>query len=133
MPPELTWFINNKATYNEAFIGSFESTNVFKVDLIVINNYLGMEPCEDIKNGKLMVMFRDYEDSALLEHIKVQFEGGYSTSLEILGNRAYAKIPKVLSGDYASPKDCTLEIKITIDQDLSVKSDLKQLILDITY
>lgn len=133
MLPVLTWFIDDKAVYNESFIGSFESTDVFKVNLTVINNYLGMEPCDDIKNGKLMIMFKDYEDSALLSSLKVQFEGSYDASVEVVGNRAYAKIPKVLSGDYSSPKDCMLEIKISISQDLAVKSDLKQLILDVTY
>lgn len=133
MVPVLTWFINKKTVYDEAFLGSFESTDVFETNLTVVNNYLGMEPCDDIKNGKLMIMFKDYEDSALLQHLKVQFEGSYDGTLDIVGNRAYAKIPKVLSGDYGSSKDCTLQIKISIDQNLTVKSDLKQLILDIIY
>lgn len=133
MTPVLTWLVNNSPVHHETYIGSFESTSVFETSLTVINNYLGLEPCDDIKNGRLMLSFTDFEDSALLQYLTVQFEGSYNATLDIVGNRAYAKIPKTLSGDYSSPNSCTLAIKIGLSQDLAVKNDLKQLILDIVY
>lgn len=133
MNPVITWFIDEETVQNEAYIGSYDSTNVFEFTVVAINNYLGLEPCNDIKNSRLMIMFKDYEDCALLNHLQVRFDGMYNAPLEIVGNRAYAKIPKSLSGDYSSPKDCTLEIKVSMNQDLAVKSDLKQLFLDIVY
>ena len=133
MQPTLTWFVNQSPVHNTSYIGSYESTDTFEITVEAINNYLGLDPCDEIKNGRLLLMFKDYEDSILLNHLQVQFDGSYYAPLEVIGNRAYAKIPRVLSGDYSTPKDCTLTIKISMNQDLAVKGDLKQLILDIVY
>lgn len=133
MKPSLTWFINKAPVYNESYVGSFESTEAFEVELEVVNNFLGIEPVDEIKNGKLIIEFKDYEDSVLLQALQVMFDKSYTASTEIVGNRAYIKIPRVISGDYSSPESCTLHIKLTFNQAINVKDDLKQLIVDILY
>lgn len=133
MRPILTWFVDSEPVYNESFIGTYESTDTFEVNMKVINNYLGTEPIDSIKNGKLLVMFKDFEDGSLLNYMQVHFDGSRPLPLEIVGNRGYVKIPRMLSGDYQYPADCTLSIKITFSQALNVRNDLKQLILDIVY
>ena len=133
MNANLTWFFDNSSIQNEQYIGSFESTSAFNISVTVINNYLGTEPCDEITNGRLLIMFKDYEDSGLLQHLQVVFDGSYQSTLEIVGNRAYAPIPKVISGDYDAPSNCTLTIDLSMNQNLLTKSDLKQLILDIVY
>lgn len=134
MKPNLTWFIDDTTpVYKEAFIGAYESTTDFSLKLKVVNNYLGVEPVENIRNGKLLLMFKNYEDSSLLNHLKIELDNSKPLPIEIIGDRGYVKITRVLSGDYQHPSDCTLSIKISFDENINVRNDLKQLILDIIY
>lgn len=129
----VTWFINDAPIVNSSYIGSFETTEYFKVDLVVVNNYLGIEPAPAISNGLLTLYFKDYEDNNLLKYFKITFDGNYTQTFNVVSNRATVRLPRTLFGDYQNnPDGCTLHMSLSIPNKVNVKTDLKELFIDIS-
>lgn len=135
--PVINWVISDKEILNSHFLGSYLNTSTFKVTIELWNNRFGVEQVQDITDGKLVIEFRDFEDSALLQHLQVKCDNQFFSKLEVDGTRGYLKLPKSLKGTpnngSASCYENFVTIELTFAKDMPVKSDLKQLVFDVIY
>lgn len=133
--PIITWIYKGREIFDEAFLGAYQATDLLKIEFEIWNNRFGAETVQDLSDTRLVIAFKDYEDSALLNHIQVKCDNYYFAKLEIENDRGYIKLPKVLKGTpntgASSAYENFISIELTFDKNIPVKSDLKALVLDI--
>ena len=126
---------------SQIFAGTYTHNTPVALDVRIWNNRYGVFDVEDLKDFALNFYFKDFEDAALLNFLKVTYNNIEELNLEITGTRAAAKFfdTIALSGKANSgeekDRDNYLDLLIEFDvPDKTIKlknSDIKSLFLEI--
>lgn len=126
---------------SQIFAGTYTHNTPIALDIRIWNNRYGVFDVEDLKDFALNFYFKDFEDAALLNFLKVTYNNIEELNLDIIEGRATAKFfdTIVLSGKANSgeekDRDNYLALLIEFDiPDKTVKlknSDMKSLFLEI--
>lgn len=142
--PKLSWYLVNQDTYSnieqECYAGNFSfGSSTVEIKLELWNNRWGDTDVEDIsETSNLVLGFSTFEDSKLLELCKVKIDGFGYLSPNLLMNKGYIPLGKVLSGKSNDGGDDAtqnfIQISILFDiTDVTLKDGLKSLYLDLEY
>ena len=126
---------------SQIFAGTYTHNTPIALDIRIWNNRYGVFDVEDLKDFALNFYFKDFEDTALLNFLKVTYNNIEELNLDIASGKATAKFfdTIVLSGKANSgeekDRDNYLDLLIEFDiPDKTVKlknSDMKSLFLEI--
>lgn len=120
--------------------GTYTDKDAVIVDVRIWNNQYGTKSVDEFKDFVLNLSFDDYEDSALLEYIKIIYAGREELSSNISNGILTASFLDdiVISGKANNGKDSdkdnyiNLQIVFQADKSLSLKNkDMKSLFLEI--
>jgi hypothetical protein len=122
-------------TYNEE--GSFTPGDVISKTIQVWNNYSGNNNVKDIKNGRLVIAFKNFEDSYLLRLISVTIDNNEPSQIEIDIDKGVVDIGNLSgvanNGSFANSSNYkTIHISIGPIPE-NIKSELKSMYFYLEY
>lgn len=138
--------ISTNSTYkddvNELYGGTYTNTNPIKIDIRIWNNRYGLEDVRDLENFYIKLQFGSFEDSSLLNYVKLSHKGIADLSMNtrdncrigtFLDNDVVIKGTKNNGTDLDKNNYVDLELLFEIDdENVFLKyQDLKELYLEI--
>ena len=145
MAPKTTWYVledidglfeySPKRTHD--MDGSYAPGDTLSVKIQLWNNRLGMEDVQDATNAKLVIFFKNYEDTYLLKLCKVKLNNEEAKPVTIDMDRGLFNLGTISGGanngsDLNTDNYVEFELQIGAIP-MNVKSELKGLVLDVEY
>nr|DAR48071.1 MAG TPA: hypothetical protein [Caudoviricetes sp.] len=96
--PKLTWHIKlddeeNFSPTSDRYMGTYSSRNIMSAKIRLWNNKSGVEDVDSLKNFTVKISFRDKEDSALLQYVRVENKDGNRIELNKIDDHLLLILP----------------------------------------
>lgn len=144
--PIISWHVKlpNEEDFSptsDRYMGTYSSRNIMSAKIRLWNNKSGVEDVDSLKNFTVKISFRDKEDSALLQYIRIENKDGNRIELNKIDDHLLLLLPndielsgKANNGVESENRKNYLEFTIIFATPKSVilkEGDLKSLQIEI--
>lgn len=143
--PKITWYVREEYDNELEYVpkkkheeeDSVMPGEIMNIKMQVWNNRNGLEEIKDATNSKLVLYFKNYEDNFLLKLCSIKKEQDEFVPVDIDIDRGYFNLGTI-SGKSNNGSELNYENYYNLELKVgplpnNIKSELKDLILDIEY